>query len=126
MVSISGGQGLFLLWLAILRTSVACEGQPGAQGLPAECRPLPAPSWQCGAACSACTAGSGKRSAPASVMLAMGEPSVPVSPAAKPPNKTSPSQDPLSWCWVWFGPAHMSPSYAPLPHSPISDVTVVA
>lgn len=43
MVSISGAQGLFLLWLAILRTSVACEGQPAAQWLPAECRPLPCP-----------------------------------------------------------------------------------
>lgn len=43
MVSISGAQGLFLLWLAILRTSVACEGHPAAQWLPAECRPLPCP-----------------------------------------------------------------------------------
>lgn len=41
--------------------------------------------WQCGAACSACMASSGRRNAPVSARPASGEPSVLVSPAPKAP-----------------------------------------
>ena len=68
-------------------------------------------SWQCGAACSACTAVSGKRSAPASVTWATGEPSAPVSPDPR-----SPKAGPLPGPFIGVLDPAQTCSWLPIVH----------
>lgn len=86
--------GVFLLWLAFPGCSRPLGAAWGPEGWELSLCPTALP-WQCGAACSVCTAGFGRRSARASVTSATGEPSVPVSPAPGPP-KSQPLPRPPS------------------------------
>lgn len=96
------------LWLAGPGTATACEGQNEGQRL--STAPPPAPSRQCGAVTSVCTAGFGKRHAPVSATLATGEPGVPVSPDPRPLMSQAPPGTPSTECWIRLSrAAHICP-----------------